>query len=123
VSWPVAGALLLGCAVVGILVGLVPVRGLRRVLLAVCVAGALVLFAPVRCADAEAGAEVGAEPGQFGGQRSCETVYGLRLPEVGSLDGDGGGYALSLAGAALVLLGSAVVGRRRRATVVDQSGG
>ena len=117
-SWPVAGALLAGCAVVGVLFGLVPVRSLRRVLLALGIAGALVLFAPVRCADAEAGADVGAEPGQFGGQRSCETAYGLRLPEVGSLDGDGGGYALSLAGAALVLLGSAVVGRRRRARVV-----
>ncbi len=116
-SWPVAGALLLGCLVAGVVIGLVPVRALRSVLLLLAVAGVLVLFAPVRCSTAEPGSPVGAEAGQFGGQRSCATLAGWRLPEVASLDGDGPGYALALGGSALVLGGSALVGtiRRRRA--------
>ena len=118
-SWAVAGVLLLGCAVAGVLVGLVPVQLLRRLLLFLAVAGVLVLFVPVRCSATEVGADVGAEPGQFGGQRSCDTLAGWRLPEAASLDGDGPGYALALAGSALVLGGSAVVGMRRRRAVVE----
>jgi hypothetical protein len=116
-SWPVAGVLLLGCLLVGAAVGLVRVRAVRRVLLVLAVAGALVLFAPVRCSTAEAGGGLGGEPGQFGGQRSCATVAGWRLPEAASLDGDGPGYALALAGSALVLGGSALIGLRRRRAV------
>jgi hypothetical protein len=120
VSWTVAGLLLLGCAVVGVVVGLVPVRLVRRVLLVLAVVGVLVLFVPVRCSTLESGADVGAEPGQFGGQGSCATLAGWRLPEAASLDGDGPGYALALAGAALVLGGSALVGMRRgRAPVAE----
>ena len=116
-SWPIAGTLLLGCLVVGLGIGLVRVRALRGVLLVLAVVGVLALFAPVRCSSAERGAELGAEPGQFGGQRSCATLAGWRLPEAASLDGDGPGYALALGGSALVLGGSALVGRRRRRTV------
>ena len=113
-SWPVAGVLLLGCLAVGVVVGLVRVRALRRVLLVLAVAGVLVLFVPVRCSSAEEGAELGAGPGQLGGQRSCATLAGWRLPEAASLDGDAPGYALALAGSALVLGGSSLVGLRRR---------
>ena len=116
-SWPVAGVLLLGCLLAGLVIGLVPVRPLRGVLLVLAVVGVLALFAPVRCSTAEPGAELGAEPGQFGGQRSCATLAGWRLPEAASLDGDGPGYALALGGSALVLGGSSLVGRRRRRTV------
>lgn len=115
-SWPVAGALLAGCLLTGVVLGLAPLRWLRRILLFLAVLGVLVLFAPVRCSTAEAGAGLGAEPGQFGGQRSCATLAGWRLPEAASLDGDGPGYALALGGSALVLGGSALVGRRRRRT-------
>ena len=118
-SWAVAGVLLLGCAVVGVVVGLVPLRPLRRLLLLLSVAGVLVLFVPVRCGATEEGAELGAEPGQFGGQRSCDTLAGWRLPEAASLDGDGPGYALSLAGAALVLGSSALVGARRHRAAME----
>jgi hypothetical protein len=121
VTWPIAGLLLLGCALVGVVLGLVRPRVPRRLLLAVAVATVLALFVPVRCSGGEPGTEVGAEPGQFGGQASCSTPAGWRLPEVASLDGDGPGYALALAGAALVLCGSAVIGmRRRRRTPVDE---
>jgi LPXTG-motif cell wall-anchored protein len=118
VSWPIAALVLVGCLVLGAVIGSVRPRAVRRLLLAVAIVLALVAFVPVRCAGGEADAEVGAEAGQFGGQTFCETVYGARLPEVASLDGDGPGYALSLAGAALVLAGSALVGRRRRRTAV-----
>ncbi len=116
-SWPVAGLLLLACAVAGVVLGLVPFRRLRRLLLVLAVVGVLALFAPVRCSTTEPGGAVGADPGQFGGQRSCATLAGWRLPEAASLDGDGPGYALALGGSALVLGGSALVGtiRRRRA--------
>src|SRR5690242_7570620 len=113
-GWPVAGLLLLGCAVVGVVLGLVRPTALRRLLLALAVIGVLVLFAPVKCATAEADGGAGTEPDQLGGQTSCSTLAGWRLPEAASLDADGPGYALSLAGAALVLGGSAAVGMRRR---------
>jgi LPXTG-motif cell wall-anchored protein len=114
VSWAVAGLLLLGSAAVGVVAGLVPARLPRRLLLAVAIAGVLVLFVPVRCSATEPGSPAGPEPDQLGGQESCATLAGWRLPEAASLDGDGPGYALSLAGAALVLGGSALVGLRRR---------
>ena len=114
-SWPVAGLLLLGCAAVGVALGLVPFRWLRRLLLALAVVGVLALFAPLRCSSPGTDDVAGAAPGQFGGQRSCATLAGWRLPEAASLDGDGPGYVLAIGGAALVLTGSALVGRRRRA--------
>ena len=117
-SWPIAGLLLAACAVSGFCIGLVRTRTARRLLLAIAVAVALVLFVPVRCAPAQE-EQVGADPGQFGGQASCSTALGARLPEVASLDGDGPGYALALGGAALVLAGSWLVGRRRRVPVAD----
>ena len=113
-SWPVAGVLLLVCAVVGVVLGLVRPTVHRRLLLGLAVIGVLLLFAPVECATAEGGGGAGTEPDQLGGQTSCSTLAGWRLPEVASLDGDGPGYALSLAGTALVLGGSVVVGMRRR---------
>ena len=119
-SWPVATVLLLGCLLAGVVIGLVPLRALRGALLVLAIAGVLLLFVPVRCSTAEPGSPVGAEPGQFGGQRSCATLAGWRLPEAASLDGDGPGYALALGGTAFVLGGSWLVGaaRRRRAAVV-----
>ena len=118
-SWPIAGLLLAACAVAGVCIGLVRARAARRLLLFLAVAVALVLFVPVRCAPAQAEEQVGADADQFGGQASCSTALGWRLPEAASLDGDGPGYALALGGGALVLAGSGLVGRRRRRTPVE----
>ena len=116
-SWPIAGLLLAACAVVGVAVGLVRSQGARRLLLFLAVAAALAAFVPVRCSTAQAEEQVGADPNQFSGQSSCSKALGWRLPEVASLDGDGPGYALALAGGALVLTGSSLVGHRRRRAV------
>ena len=113
-SWTVAVVVLLGCAAAGALIGLVRSRGIRRLLLGLAAVAAMAVFVPVTCATAEAGVDT-LDPGQFGGQTSCTTFYGWRLPEAAAFDGDAGGYALALAGAAITLgAGGAVAARRRR---------
>lgn len=110
-SWPTAAALLLGVAALGVLAGRARLSAGTRLLAGVLGMLAAVVFLPGLCVTAIAASPAGESP-EFHGATSCETFYGVGLPEVGHVGGDGTGYLLALTAGAVAA--SAVVLTRRR---------
>jgi hypothetical protein len=111
VSWPTAGLLLLGIAALGVLAGHAPTRwgtGLLAGVLAVPVA---LVFLPWACVSPVGSTPI-SEPAKPHSATSCDTVYGIGLPELGGLGEDGTGRLLALGGGGIAV--AAVVLTRRR---------
>lgn len=109
-SWPTVALLLLGCAVLGALLGAAPSRVRTGWLVAAAVLAAFFVFLPGVCASAIAASADDLQQGTT----SCRFVYGPAVPELGALDGDGTGRVLQLTGA-LLAVASVLLVRRRAA--------
>ena len=116
-SWTTAALLLLGCVALGALLGAAPDRVRTGWLAAAAVLAAVLVFSPGMCVTAVASMPYG-DPELLDGITSCETLYGVQLPELGRLDEDGTGHLLQLTAATGAVLALLLV-RRRRSTRRD----
>jgi hypothetical protein len=112
VSWPTAAVLLLGVAALGVLVGRVRVEVGTGLLAGAMGILAAVVFLPGVCVTAIAASPPGESP-EFHGSTSCETLYGVGLPDVGRFGEDETGLLLALT-AGTIAVATVVLTRRRR---------
>jgi LPXTG-motif cell wall-anchored protein len=108
-SWPVVAVLLAGCAGLGALVGRTLTRVGTDVLLCSLAVACALLFVPGDCTrvlTAPSGYPALVQDGS-----TCDTLYGIRLPELPGTGEDATGGVLALTGSTLA--GAALVHVRR----------
>jgi hypothetical protein len=117
VSWTTAG-LLLGIAALGVLAGRAPTRWGTGLLAGALAVPAALVFLPWVCVSLVGSAPI-SEPAEPHSATSCDTVYGVGLPELGRLGEDGTGNLLALTGG-IIAVDAVVLTRRRRKTTDDE---
>jgi hypothetical protein len=118
VSWTTAGLLLLGIAALGVLAGRAPTRWGTGLLAGALAVPAALVFLPWVCVSLVGSAPI-SEPAEPHSATSCDTVYGVGLPELGRLGEDGTGNLLALTGG-IIAVDAVVLTRRRRKTTDDE---
>lgn len=116
-SWAAAVMLLLGCLFLGATLGAAIGGRVRRGLLVVATTlPGLSIFAPWRCASSISSTSVAplGGPEQLAGRTSCETLYGVRLPEIASISGETAGSLLVLLSASIASTAGILVARYLR---------
>jgi hypothetical protein len=120
VSWATAGLLLLGIAALGVLADRAPTRWGTGLLAASLAVPAALVFLPWVCVSLVGSTPI-SEPAKPHSATSCDTVYGVGLPEMAGLGENGTGRLLALTGGAIAVAAVVFTRRRRDSAAPDRT--